>query len=71
MKVVEKTIITDIIFSQEEKDFMTNPSDIISKECGNHDSCETCPFDGFSRDIGECIGVANWLEAIARYASEE
>lgn len=73
MNVVEKRVITNIIFSQEEKDLLINLSDIVLKECNNHDTCETCPFDVLTSACRDstCGDVANWLDAIARYGLEE
>jgi hypothetical protein len=73
MNVVEKRVITNIVFTQEEKDLLINLSDIVFKECGNHDTCETCPFDVLMSTCrgATCEDVANWLDAIARHGLEE
>lgn len=73
MNVIEKRVISNIIFSQEEKDFMINLSDLVLRECNNHDDCQTCPFNILTSACRDstCGDVANWLDAIARYGIGE
>lgn len=73
MNVVEKKVITNIVFTQEEKDLLINLSDIVFKECRNHATCETCSFDVLLSACrgATCEDIANWLDAIARHGLEE
>ena len=44
MEIKTKKVVESVTFSEDEVQFMKNLADVMEEECGNHFSCETCPF---------------------------
>ena len=67
MEIKTKKILDQILFAEEEKNFMRTLADTIQEECKNHDSCETCPFIKSAPDFCycSCTDFAEFLEAFA------
>lgn len=44
MEIKTKKVVESVTFNEDERQFMTNLANAMEEECGNHFSCETCPF---------------------------
>lgn len=44
MEIKTKKVVESVTFNEYEVQFMKNLADTMDEECGNHFSCETCPF---------------------------
>lgn len=69
MEIKTKKVVESVTFSEDEVQFMKNLADAMEEECGNHFSCETCPFAERSYDVCEqfidtlrCFATAGRLE---------
>lgn len=65
MEVETKKIVQSVTFNENEKEFMKYLADIMEEECGNHSTCETCPFADHGYEACE-----NFIETLRLFARE-
>lgn len=65
-----KKVIESIAFTEWEEDFMKTLAETIQEECGNHDSCETCPFTEFTPNLCYC-SCTDFIKFLKAFADPE
>lgn len=70
MKIKTKKVLDQILFTEEEKDFMRTLADTMNEECENHVSCETCPFKKSAPSLCYC-NCAEFTESLKAFADAE
>ncbi len=66
MEIKTKKVVESITFNEDEIQFMKNLADTMAKECENHSSCETCPFEHYG--YGTC---EEFRDTLRFFADEE
>lgn len=65
MEIKTKKVVESVTFNEDEKQFMRNLASVMEEECGNHVSCETCPFTEC-----DCHTCENFIETLRAFADE-
>ena len=66
MEIKTKKVVESVTFSEDEVQFMKNLADAMEEECGNHFSCESCPFEGRNHECQEFMDTLRFFADVKR-----
>lgn len=66
MEIKTKKVVESVTFNENELQFMTNLANVMEEECGNHLTCETCPFEGNNHECEEFVDTLRFFASVER-----